>query len=108
MVTLFVVGWCLGSVALCYLLHRLSWQSSYYADPTRRLCGTLDKMENKLIDKTIVLDEMLTSADSRPTPRSKHDLAIYAGVKQWWWTSVPQSNVEAVGRFKRRKAAQGL
>jgi hypothetical protein len=42
--TLFIGGWLLASVIFVLGGCRLSVQSSYYADPTRRFCGTLDQM----------------------------------------------------------------
>lgn len=117
MATLIVVGWCTVSVAFCYLVHRLAWQSSYYADPTRRLCGTHDRMLNWLTRQTMKFDVWLAAQywklrkriGTEPAPRHLTDLTIYDGVKQWWWgRSVPQSNIEAAGRFRRRRKEMEL
>ena len=39
-----VIGWSLASILFVLGGCRLSVQSSYYADPTRRFCGTLDHL----------------------------------------------------------------
>lgn len=112
----------IAALGFCYLLHRLSVQSSYYADPTRRLCGTLDRMFNLLSDATEWVEGKLKGGFARLTGRAasgvvrrhREDLSIYYGISQWWWPTpkrgfmAPDENVRAVRRFKERREQMEL
>lgn len=101
-----IFWWCAGGLAFCWFLQRLVIQSSYYADPNKRFCGTLERffvilirLENKLLAS---LPYRLTG---KPTSIDREELKHYAGVKQFWLDpfKAPKCNQWADKRFKERR-----
>ena len=106
-----LISWLLFSFGGCYLFHRLAIQSSYYADPERRLCGTLDKIflnANSLLKKS---HSFSAGRKLLPSPKeiNPEDVKIYENVQQWWWIFCPPGNSAATFRFLyRRQKKLGL
>ena len=151
MFTTVVIGWLLASAAFVLGGCRLSVQSSYYADPGRRFCGTLDQAGTwanhglnlfvyylamlvfpfrKMIGVSLMAPKKQSGwkfllyypslflyhfrntfgalfLPRRPV-RDTSKLGIYSGVRQWWWFSVPTSNLNAQKRFKERRESMEL
>ena len=98
MVALLVLG---AATSLILFGIQLSIQSSYYADPTQRLCGTLDRW---LVSLNNLTNRMITFVSrGRIPPVPSESLAFYDGVSQWWWLKVPSENRKATHRFAERR-----
>ena len=98
----FLLGVICGTLALCWFLQRLVVQSSYYADPKRWFCGTLEgfsALPGRISDKVAA---RFGKRSSRPY---NYELKHYAGVKQFWLNpyKVPKCNQWADKRFKARR-----
>lgn len=98
------------STSIVFLGLFLSIQNSYYADPSRPYCGTLDKWADKANTAGNAFARMwnrilFSNKFGKMKILPGNDLSIYAGVKQWWWNpfKVPTENWKARKRFAAQK-----
>ena len=103
----FLLGWAFGGLAFCWFLHRLAVQSSYYANPNRRFCGTLERSFAFLIyiSNKLFSYQPFRLMGIKPAPIDRYELKHYAGVRQFWLNPLkaPQCNQWADVRFKERR-----
>ena len=85
---------------------QLSIQSSYYADPTRWFCGTLDRMlarMNNAMNCIVRGINRLLPEKRKMREAPSDNLSIYQDVQQCWLRTVPIHNVKAQKRFDAQR-----